>query len=460
MSRPEFGEVRKRGDEPLAGTFAVLQSRENDQGGFGLWSSSPNTAEFPTIYAAHFLIEAKDRGERVPLEPLNAVNDWLGRFATTPAGSLYDGRLRAYAVYLLARQGIRANAAVSNVEQELSRRYTQAWPADLAAAYLAATYRLMQRAEEADRIVRNVPWAQQKAGNWGDEIYYDAVVHDAQLLYLLARHFPTRLGQAPPPGLETISSAVSGNRFSSLSGAYTLMALDAYAKVAAATVKLGITEIGKDGRERPLNLPAGAMPKVSISESAARIQFTKEGPMPAYHVVSESGFERNPPATEVRQGVEIIREFIDLQGNPLARARVGEEFLIRLRLRATQRDRLPQLAVVDLLPGGVEPVLELQPPADTADAGVDPAFRSRRAGFSALPIGLPDKSTWTPDHVDVRDDRIVLYGNATKDAAAFVYRVRATTAGVFQAPPAFAEGMYNRTVTGLGLAGKLEVVKP
>ena len=182
--------------------------------------------------------------------------------------------------------------------------------------------------------------------------------------------------------------------------------------------------------------------------------------MLAYHVVSESGFDRNPPAAEVRQGVEITREFLDLKGNPLARARVGEEFLVRLRLRATQRDRLPQIAVVDLLPGGVEAVLELQPPADTSAAGVDPAFGARRAGFSALPVGLPDKSTWSPSHVDVRDDRIVLYGDATRDAAAFVYRVRATSAGVFQAPPAFAEGMYNRSVTGLGLAGKLEVVKP
>ena len=56
--------------------------------------------------------------------------------------------------------------------------------------------------------------------------------------------------------------------------------------------------------------------------------------------------------------------------------------------------------------------------------------------------------------------RLVLYGDATKDAGTFVYRVRATNAGMFQAPPAFAEGMYNRTVTGLSRAGKLEIVKP
>jgi uncharacterized protein YfaS (alpha-2-macroglobulin family) len=73
------------------------------------------------------------------------MNDWLARFAGTPASSLADGRMRAYAVYLLARQGIRPTAAISNVEQELSNRYATTWPTDLAAAYLASTYRLMQR---------------------------------------------------------------------------------------------------------------------------------------------------------------------------------------------------------------------------------------------------------------------------------------------------------------------------
>ena len=59
-----------------------------------------------------------------------------------------------------------------------------------------------------------------------------------------------------------------------------------------------------------------------------------------------------------------------------------------------------------------------------------------------------------------RDDRLVLYGDATKDTGTFVYRVRATNGGVFQTPPAFAEGMYNRTVVGLSKAGRLEIVKP
>ena len=162
-ARPEFGTIRSRDAQPLEATFSMLRSRQNDQGGFGLWSSSPTTAEFPTVYAAHLLVEAKDRGQRIPTEVLTALNDWLTRFASTPASTLADGRLRAYAVYLLVRQGIKPDAAISNVEQELTQRYPQAWPTDLAAAYLASTYRLMQRTDDADRIVGHVPWSTHEA---------------------------------------------------------------------------------------------------------------------------------------------------------------------------------------------------------------------------------------------------------------------------------------------------------
>ena len=76
-------------------------------------------------------------------------------------------RLRAYAVYLLVRQGIKPNAALSNVEQELTQRYPKEWTSDLAAAYLASAYRLMQRTADADRIVSGVPWSARKEGHPG-----------------------------------------------------------------------------------------------------------------------------------------------------------------------------------------------------------------------------------------------------------------------------------------------------
>lgn len=460
-SRPEFGSVRSRDPHPLATTFATLQERENDQGGFGLWSSSPQTAEFPTVYAAQFLLEAKDRGQKIPAEMLASVDDWLNRFASTPANTLAAGRMRAYAVYLLARQGIRPVAALSNVEQELAQRYPKTWTTDLAAAYVASTYRLMQRNVDAERILKTVPWARNKHDfDANSDYYYDPNVHDSQLLYLTARHFPSRLGDVPPTVLEGLGTAISGNQMSSLSAAYTLLALDAFAKTAATGNKAGIAAIAKDGRTQPLVLSPGAMPKASVPESTARVQFSKEGALPAYYSINESGYDRNPPAAETKKGIEIVREFVDAAGKTLTQVKVGEEFFVRLRVRSTQRDFVPQIAIVDLLPGGVEPMLELAPPVDTANAGEDPAVMRGAAGTASLPIGIPAKSTWTPQHIDVRDDRVVLYGDATRTAATFTYRVSATNPGVFQSPPAFVEGMYDRTVNGIGLADKLEIVKP
>ncbi len=129
----------------------------------------------------------------------------------------------------------------------------------------------------------------------------------------------------------------------------------------------------------------------------------------------------------------MIHEFIDDKGAVLTTVKEGQEFFVRLRLRTVNRDRLDQVAVVDLLPGGVEPTLDRNPGPG---------------------------SSWTPAHVDFRDDRVILYGDVTKDVSTWVYKVRATNAGVFQSPPAFAEGMYDRQITGISQGSKLEIVKP
>jgi uncharacterized protein YfaS (alpha-2-macroglobulin family) len=435
-SHPEFGKVRSRNGATPATILSALQSRQNDSGGLGLWTSSPDTAEFPSVYAVQFLLESRDRNQQVSSALLSNLDGWLTRYSSTPASTLADGRNRAYGVYLLARQGIKPSSALANVEQELTHRYPQAWPTDLSAAWLAGTYRLMQRNADADRIIAKIPWSRQKK-DIGDEVYYDPIVHDAQLLYVTSRHFPARLSAVPPTVLEDLAAAASQGRIDSLSAAWTLLALDAYAKAAAPTGKAATAEIGKDGK----------------------VQFRNPNPLPAYYAINESGFDRAAP-TPISNGIEVFHEFLDLKGNVISTVKVGDEFLVRLRLRSTKRDRVPQVAVVDLLPGGTEAVLELRPAADTSEPDADPAAQRQRTAHSVLPIGLPDKSTWTAQHVDVRDDRIVLYGDIGKDAGTFVYRVRATNAGSFQAPPAFAEGLYDPKTTGVSQPAKLEIVKP
>ena len=162
----------------------------------------------------------------------------------------------------------------------------------------------------------------------------------------------------------------------------------------------------------------------------------------------------------MNKGIEIIREFLDANGDPLTRATVGQEFLVRLRMRATDRDRVPQVAVVDLLPGGVEPVTELQLPADTSAAGVDPALMRRRAAVARCRSASRNDRTGFRIMSTCAKTAWCSTARSRETRGRLSTACRATNAGTFQVPPAFAEGMYNRTLTGLSLAGKLEVVKP
>ena len=334
-AHPEFGSVQTTQSLTAADILAALQARQNDQGGFGLWTSSPDTAEFPTAYAAQLLLEAKDRGQKLSPAMLDSLDNWLARFAQTPAPSLADGRARAYAVYLLARQGIKPGAALSNVEQELSHRYANAWPTDVSAAWLAATYRLMQRNSDAERLIARVPWARQKRDFAGD-IYYDPSVHDAQLLYVTAKYFPTRLSSVPATALDDLGAAVTGNRVDSLSAAWILLAFDAYTKSAGAAGALHLAQ-SVNGRvtDFPIS-PTTVMPSAAIAKNAD-ILLSKTSPAPAYYSIDESGFDRNPP-NPISHGIEVFHEFLDSRGNTIAKVTVGQEFLVRLRVRATARD--------------------------------------------------------------------------------------------------------------------------
>ena len=55
----------------LENVFAVLRRRQNDQGAFGYWGPEKGAEiDFMSVYAMHFLIEAKAAGFAPPPEML------------------------------------------------------------------------------------------------------------------------------------------------------------------------------------------------------------------------------------------------------------------------------------------------------------------------------------------------------------------------------------------------------
>ena len=455
--------------------FSVLRQRQNAEGGFGLWAANPVVEPEVSVHAADFLMEARERGVAVPPDLLAHTRDYLERLAGAPAEDLVQLRTRAQAAYLLTRLGVITTGSLAGTSEQLEAYHSKVWRKDIVAAYIAAGYKLLKQDRDANKLFAKVPWHETAdPGDANDAsygTYYDALGHDAQLLTLMARHFPERLNEVPATLLDGMGKRLTGNRYNSLTAAQLVRALDLYGKGVASQggTLTAVAELQDKTRQslafigKPLRAP---VPQGFVSVQMQR----SHGDAPAFYVISEAGFDRTTPVAELRQGLEITRDYLNLDGEPLTQLRVGDEFLVRLRMRTTERDYFNQIAVVDLLPGGVEPVFN--PPAEVpreaaADSGAEgmqeEGMESEDTEEPATwqpPIGEPDRNDWYPDYADVRDDRVVLYGNLSHAAGTFVYRVRATNAGAFAAPPPYVEGMYDRTMQGRGTGATLTITKP
>lgn len=437
----------------------ILRARQNDDGGFGLWAATLQIEPLTSAYAVHFLIEAKERGIAMPSDMLANANRWLEQQAANGSEGLSGIRSRAYMIYLLTRQGIVTSGLLASLQQELDGRYREQWRQDLTAAYIGASYQLLQQDALAEKIIKAVPWSNRlKIAE--EYSYYDPLVHDAQLLYLLAKHFRAELDGIPDEVVDKMGEAISANRYNSLSAAYLMLGLDAYAVASGDdTAQLAIAEIGADRQEQPLALTGSHIKTTEVPARAAGLKFSKAAHAQAFYLLSENGFDRKS-LSAVNQGLEIDREFTALDGKPLTRVNLGEEFLVKLSFRSTERDNASQIAIVDLLPGGIEPVLNAKPePEQPADAESSDSDADTGAVWQA-PLGETGASAWRPDYADIRDDRVVLYGNVGRTVGTFTYRVRAANEGRYAVPAPFAEGMYDRRLQARGMAGRLEVVKP
>ncbi|MBI5597062.1 MAG: alpha-2-macroglobulin family protein [Elusimicrobia bacterium] len=437
--RPEFGGRAADLEAILARTLGVLRARQNAEGAFGFYAANSHVVPFQTVYASHFLTEVREAGYHVPPDLLAAALAYLDTVARGEPDSLEQARATTYAAYVLARNGRVVTRQADALRAWLGRQPRGSWETDLAAAYLASTYKLLHLDRPAEELIGRLrPGQPQRAVYaW----FYDGALRDAELLNLLARHFPDRLGGITVAELEAFASPLEHGRFNTLSAAASIRALDAYASAVGGPSdgETRVSEVLRDGAQRSLPLPRGTFPKTTYSSAAKALVFEGAAGVPLFYQAVSAGFEHGE-STPAAAGLEVSRDYTDFDGRPLDSFALGQEFLVHLRLRALGEPR-SDLAVVDLLPGGTELVLD-------PEAGPGAAERLAGPGTS-----------WSPQYADAREDRLVLYGAAGLDAAEFVYRLRATAAGDFAVPPPFAESMYDRSVTALGLPGRLRVAR-
>ncbi|MEA2166105.1 MAG: alpha-2-macroglobulin [Thermoanaerobaculia bacterium] len=468
--RPEFGYAPGMADNSLTATVAILQSRQNEEGAFALWPGNAEVAEFPSVYATQFLLEAKEHGFAVPREVLDGAMAHLNQLAASEGDTMGGLRVRAYATYVLTRNGVVTTNYATAIQKQLEEKHAATWKKDLAGIYLAATYQMLKQDRLAGGIIGGVRLGDPQSIDMGDDHYYDSAIRDAQLLYILARHFPERLRRMSGDEVLAVVEPLQRGSYSTLSSAYTIMALDAYARAVAVQKngKLSIATIDAAGTATDLSLPAGLFPRVPVPDSASRLRFTSSGEFNAFYMLNQAGFDVAPPQKPIANKLEVFREYTLPGGKPLAGLHLGDEIEVHLKLRTIAGQQYAYVAVTDLLPGGFEVVVEpAQPPSSRqpetthehqGDDGDDsePNQSDEATPKWVAPIGSI-RSTWPIEYADVREDRVVLYGSIGDGVKEFIYRIKATNTGTYLVPPTFGEAMYDRSIQARSLAARITV---
>lgn len=451
--------------QQLQSLLGVLRSRQNDDGAFGMWRSTPRGEPFLTPWIAQLLLEAKDAGFALPSGMLEETNSALRELAATPYNDIYHLRLSSWATYLLTRQGEITTGALASTQSRLQNLSLQDWQTDLSALYLAASYRLLKMDKEANALMqpswKQLTQAWSKA--WWTQNYYDPLVQDATRLYLITRHFPEKTADIPPQVLENMMVALKAQRNTTFSSAMSLLALENYsAQVTGGQEEgdtLSILQNSKRSNVEPalISRMQGMFAQGQFNADAQTIRFENHGNAPAWYVVTQAGYDVAAPDKALSRGLEVTRDYTDEQGKPVTQVAIGQKINVRLKIRANSNEGLSNLAIVDLLPGGFEVVQQTPPEPESEEDTEENAAESDGGWLSPL---AASESTWSPDYSDIREDRVIIYGSATSEVQEFVYQIKATNTGSFTIPPAYGEAMYDREVQAVSVSpGKLTVVE-
>lgn len=429
MSHPAFSERQPLVRQYFDQLIGKLRERQNGDGGFVFWPGHTQSANYPTIYVLHFLIEAEAQGYAVPHDMLSRAQDYVAQLAAAPGSSLQQSRERAYAIYLLTRRGVVTTNYLADLQESLEHAHKDVWRKDLLAIYMAATWQLLQKTDEAKKLLGDFEPGTSQSLPADD--FHTPLAQSAQYVYLLARHFGDEAKALPGDTVLQLIEPIFRGEYNTLSAAYSILALGAYGELmqqGGAPETIAFAAILADGQKEVLKATTTPFLLASYPTNVKSVEVEAEQPL--FWLNSVIGFDQTAPDKPVREGIEVYRDFLDADGKVITEAKQGQMLTVRLKVRALTDRPLTNIAVLDLLPGGFE---------------VERDSVNRTANY------------WQADYIDIREDRIVYYGTFDQSVRELRYQVKATASGSFIVPSTYAASMYDRSVRAVTPAGRFEV---
>ena len=412
-------------------TINILQTRQKESGGFGLWTARSKSHPVIDGHIMHFLTLARETGYYVPDTTFNRGIRQLITIAESKGTGMNELTDRSYAIYLLTLNEIITTSYIEKLTVDLKKNFED-WETSFCGLFLAGSYSLLQQDREANSLISKVGKSIDKNTYYE---YYNHLCYPSIYLYMVSTYFPDRLNKISEELLLQMADEIAMREFSTFSANYALLGINAYLQAVPIAAKGGFTLTEKNGEEveTTLNPVGDRIFTVDYSEQAATIIIRNNDPNTLFYQITNAGFDAEIPP-ETHKGIEVFREYLDTSGKVTNKVQLGDLVTVRIRFRTLEGNKIPNIAIVDLVPAGLE--MDIQSIRKAEKSG---SFR--------------------PDYLDIREDRIVAFGTFNKDIQEFSYTARAINTGTFTVPPAFAESMYDQNIWSLRPMGPLTITK-
>lgn len=395
-------------------------------GSFGYWPGDYEGNWWGTVYATHFLIEAKKAGYEVQGPVIDKAINYL-KNKVKEKGQYnywyYDGGGASKSRVIAAKEIFYSLYVMSLYNQQdvsvmnFYKSNTSLLAID-SRYLLAATYlRIGDKASY--RTLLPTSFDNEKSINSFGGSYYSYVRDMAIILDVMVDNDPNnaQIGMLAKHLSEQLKNKYYLNTQET---AFALIALGKLArKNADATVTADIK-----ANNASIGTYSNGTYVTTKNLSNNTITLMAKGTGTLYYSWEAEGISENGTVVEEDKFITARRQFFDRNGNPINSNTFKQNDLVVVRLSVQSKDNtyVENVVLTDMLPAG----FEIENP--------------RLNDFTEVSW---IKNNATPQYFDIRDDRINMFVTATYETRYYYYMVRAVSVGKFKLGPVSADAMYN-----------------
>ncbi len=462
----------------FARDIEILQSRQRDDGSFGLWKRDRERYEYPflTIHVAHALALAKAKGYKVPDGMIDKTKPYL-RNVESHFDDWYKNSpevrwtISAYALYIRDMMGDRD---VAKTKRLLAEATIEKMPFEALGWVLSVLANDKGSTAEVQAIIRHLMNRTTETAatanfvtNYGDGawlIMYSNRRADGVLLEALIKAEPQN-DLIPKLVRGLLDHRTKGAWSNTQENVFILLALDkyfnAFEKVTpdfVARIWLGNTYTGEQAfKGRSIDSDQLDIPMSYLTDQGgtSNLIIDKQGAGRLYYRIGMKYAPKNLKLEPADYGFTVLRVYEpvddkdDVKHNADGSWTIKAGARVRIRLTMVAQARRYHVALVDNLPAGLETLNPGLAVTEAIPADVQPATSVLTYGSRSMGYGSWWWRQYWFEHQNFRDERSEAFASLLWEGVYnYSYVTRATTPGTFVVPPAKAEEMYHPETFG------------